>query len=493
MRTALLAVAVVVLGLVAAALATARAYRTGPLPIRALLIVLLASARTARRTARLALDYRHGYTTGRWRRRWRAATYQPERRGTLADQPQPLPGKVDRATATPAGARLDVLLPSGVHPGNLDGQVVASAMHARRATVAHSDRGPRHAIVRVTRADLLTNTIPPAQLTMRPDLEAVPVGLDEDGHPWHLRIRGSHVLLGGVTGSGKGSVIWNVLRYLSPAIAEGSVEAWGVDPKGGMELGMGRDVFAAYEDADPYAMVALLETAGRAMHARARDLSGRVRTHVPRPGDPHVVVVVDEVANLTAYHPDAKLRNRAKAALGLLTTQGRAPGLTVIAALQDPRVEVLSIRNLFPVRVALRCDEAQQVDMVLGQGARLRGALADQISDARPGTGYVARDGSREVLRVRAAYVDDAEVGRVAAAVALARTHAGGRATSDGEAGGAPARDRARAREELPAVLHLLETSTVAARRRRASRRAANRAEHRARQEQRDQARRGAP
>ncbi len=52
----------------------------------------------------------------------------------------------------------------------------------------------------------------------------------------------------------------------------------------------------------------------------------------------------------------------------------------MVAALQDPRKEVLNIRNLFPDKIALRLDEPAQVDMVLGDGARDRGALCDEIS-----------------------------------------------------------------------------------------------------------------
>jgi hypothetical protein len=66
--------------------------------------------------------------------------------------------------------------------------------------------------------------------------------------------------------------------------------------------------------------------------------------------------------------------------LATLTTQGRAVGYAVVAALQDPRKEVMPIRNLFPDRIAMRLDEPEQVDMVLGDGARDRGALADLIS-----------------------------------------------------------------------------------------------------------------
>ena len=102
-----------------------------------------------------------------------------------------------------------------------------------------------------------------------------------------------------------------------------------------------------------------------------------------------MVIIVDEVAFLTAYHPDKTLRERIKAALATLTTQGRAVGYCVVAALQDPRKEVMSIRNLFPDRIAMRLDEPEQVDMVLGDGARDRGAAAELIStnpDTAPGS-----------------------------------------------------------------------------------------------------------
>ena len=74
------------------------------------------------------------------------------------------------------------------------------------------------------------------------------------------------------------------------------------------------------------------------------------------------------------------------AALATLTTQGRAVGYSVVAALQDPRKDVLTIRNLFPDRIAMRLDEPEQVDMVLGDGARDRGAACELIS-TDPATG----------------------------------------------------------------------------------------------------------
>jgi S-DNA-T family DNA segregation ATPase FtsK/SpoIIIE len=128
--------------------------------------------------------------------------------------------------------------------------------------------------------------------------------------------------------------------------------------------------------------------------------------------------VVDEVAFLTAYQADRKLRERTLAALATLTTQGRAVGFCVVAALQDPRKEVLNIRNLFPDKIALRLDEPAQADLVLGDGARDRGALCDQISTdpyTGAGVGYLRLEAEPDPIRVRAAFVSDDDIRAMAA------------------------------------------------------------------------------
>ena len=126
-----------------------------------------------------------------------------------------------------------------------------------------------------------------------------------------------------------------------------------------------------------------------------------------------MVVLVDEVAFLTAYQRDRKLRERIMAALATLTTQGRAVGYCVVAALQDPRKDVLSIRNLFPDRIAMRLDEPEQVDMVLGDCARDRGAACEVIStDPAIGAGvaFVRLEADPDPVRVRAGWVSDTDI-----------------------------------------------------------------------------------
>jgi S-DNA-T family DNA segregation ATPase FtsK/SpoIIIE len=245
-------------------------------------------------------------------------------------------------------------------------------------------------------------------------LDAVPVGVTEAGHPWCLSVAGgSHTLVAGCTGSGKGSVIWSLLRGLAPAIAAGWVQVWGCDPKGGMELAPGGPLFSRFAH-EAEAMVELLEDAARLMLGRCDRLRGTTRVHAPTVAEPAVVVVIDELAKLTAYEPDPALRRRAIQAISLLLSQGRGPAVTVIAALQDPRKDVIAFRTLFPVRVALRLVEADETRLVLGAGAHDRGAVCEQIPRALPGVGYMLLDGDQHPTRVRAAWVTDDDIATMA-------------------------------------------------------------------------------
>jgi S-DNA-T family DNA segregation ATPase FtsK/SpoIIIE len=199
-----------------------------------------------------------------------------------------------------------------------------------------------------------------------------------------------------------------------PLMRAGLVKVLAADPKL-MELAFGRVIFDAYGAyaADPAAIAAMLEAAVADMQARAARFAGVQRDHIPTTEYPFTVIVVDEVAFLTAYQPERKLKERIMAALATLTTQGRAVGYCVVAALQDPRKDVLTIRNLFPDRIAMRLDEPEQVDMVLGDGARDRGATCELISpDPATGAGvaFVRLESDPDPVRVRAGWVSDSDI-----------------------------------------------------------------------------------
>jgi S-DNA-T family DNA segregation ATPase FtsK/SpoIIIE len=127
-----------------------------------------------------------------------------------------------------------------------------------------------------------------------------------------------------------------------------------------------------------------------------------------------MVIFIDELAALS-YVNDRDIRRRIENGLGLLLSQGRAVGITVVGAIQDPRKEVLPARDLFPVRVGLRLAEADVVRLVFSPGARDRGARCDQIPQSLPGVAFVEVDGEPEPIRVRFAYVTDDHIRMLAA------------------------------------------------------------------------------
>ena len=81
--------------------------------------------------------------------------------------------------------------------------------------------------------------------------------------------------------------------------------------------------------------------------------------------------------------------------------------------------------------------EAEQTDLVLGRGARNRGAACEQIPAALPGVGYQLLDGEQHPTRVRASWISDDDID------ALARHY--------------PARPPAARHDEGPVVIDLTD------------------------------------
>ncbi len=353
---------------------------------------------------------------GRLRRRWAAACRAcgletPSRLGERTP-------RVRRARRGPAGWHLRITLTPGQSVDDLYQAAarLTATLKLRELRISPDlERADRVAIVlvrrevlgRAIRADLLPAGDPA-------DLDRLPVGVREDGTAWLLPLRGSHVLVAGATGAGKGSVLWSIVRALAPAIRAGLVEVWACDPKGGMELAFGEPLFQRFAT-DTDDINDLLSDAAREMARRTGRLRGVTRLHTPSNREPLIVVLVDEIASLTAYVADVETKKQIGANLSLLLSQGRAPGVVVVGAIQDPRKDVLPLRDLFPVRVALRMTEKSQADMVLGGGAHDRGAACERIPTGLPGVGYVLVDGDPTPVRVRAGWQTDDDIRAMAA------------------------------------------------------------------------------
>ena len=214
----------------------------------------------------------------------------------------PVLGKV---TATRYVDRVQVRLVSGQSAADF-AKRADNLAHGYRALLCRVRTGRSGAVVlEFVRRDALAAIIPAQPIPDRPDLKALPVGRREDGLPWLVRLHGTHVLLAGATGAGKASLLWGLIRAMLPLMREGLVRVLAADPKL-MELAYGRIIFDTYGTyaADPAAIADMLDQAVADMQARAASFAGRQRDHTPTRQHPFTVVLVDEVAFLTAYQPD---------------------------------------------------------------------------------------------------------------------------------------------------------------------------------------------
>jgi S-DNA-T family DNA segregation ATPase FtsK/SpoIIIE len=312
--------------------------------------------------------------------------------------------------------RITVRMVVGQQPADWSRRLdaLAHGFGARSCQVRELRRRPGYIQLLVGRHDPLAAVVSPLPVPERTDLKALPVGRREDGGIWTVAVRGFHILIAGTTGAGKGSVLWSIVRALGPAIRDGVVKLWGLDPKGGMELGPGKALFDRFAHRNAGELAALLEEAVVVMDARAARLMGITREHSPTVEEPLIVVVVDELAALTAY-ATREDRNRINAALPALISRGRAVGVVIVAALQDPRKEIIPFRNLIPTRVALSLVEPDETDLVLGKGARGKGADCSRLP-LRSGLAWVWCDGEPEPARVRASWVSDTDIAQMVAA-----------------------------------------------------------------------------
>ncbi|WP_019808778.1 FtsK/SpoIIIE domain-containing protein [Saccharomonospora halophila] len=242
------------------------------------------------------------------------------------------------------------------------------------------------------------------------DLTGVYVGDDEYGEDVRLSLLGQHTFVAGATGSGKNSVPAGLLRGVAPAIRDGLVRVWICDPKQ-LEFSALAPIAHRYAT-DPAECRELIEDFVEDMRATQRTVSERGgRKITPSPETPVNLLVLDELGALLAYG-ERSVASEIKRFLALVGSQGRATGHSMLGLVQEPTKDTVPVRELFTVRLCLRVTDRGHVDMVLGDGARVRGALADEIPNVpeTAGIGYMVRQRTRTPVRLRTAYVDDDEL-----------------------------------------------------------------------------------
>jgi S-DNA-T family DNA segregation ATPase FtsK/SpoIIIE len=333
-------------------------------------------------------------------RRWRL--YERRWQRVLAGQHLTVPidngyddvPKLGRVTCTPAGDTIRVKVLPGQTTAEFVGHEGQTARNLAKAFKARECR-----VTDIPQTDYVTLELPRGKdslaavvpfpgiprTTAEVDLRRIPIGVDERGRTVTVPIHGSHVLVAGQTGAGKGSVFWSIILHLLPYIRKGSVRLWAVDPKRGIELNPGRNLFYAFADNEDD-IPTLLARAVTVMDDNGDHLKALVeRKLTPTPDRPLNVIFVDELGRLAA---DKKCQQ----SIRTLVNVGRAPGCSVVAATQNATKEIVADRDEIPVKICLRMENLDSVRKLLGRTAYAAGARADAISRATPGVGYVAID-----------------------------------------------------------------------------------------------------
>ena len=392
-------------------------------PLLGMLVIAVAWRRFWPRSFanRVAWPLRSARRRRRYGRAWRSAMVGSGL--AFTDQGIEYLPRLRNAYAAPAGDLVTAQLLPGqtIADWSKRSEALARAFGVQECRVSASSSNVQIVHLWLATSDPLAEPIRPTAIPEDVDLTNVPVAIDEQGRPWGMPVLGSHTLVAGSTGAGKGSVLWSLIWGMGAAIRDNLVSVWALDPKGGMELAFGAPIFdrfafgtgtpdGAASTAWQSDMADLLDDAVAVMQERAARLRGISRRHVPSPQEPLILIVVDEVASLTAYVTDRATKARIQAAVSLLLSQGRAVGVCLVLATQDARKEVLGMRDLIPLRIALRTSESEQADLILGRGAHERGAWTDQIPEQLPGVGYVLTEGSSEPVRVRFWHVTDDDI-----------------------------------------------------------------------------------
>jgi S-DNA-T family DNA segregation ATPase FtsK/SpoIIIE len=290
--------------------------------------------------------------------------------------------------------------------------VLADALCAHRVAVTRSSPGRLSMVVEREmpfRFPIDPTPIPASVSGV--DFALVPIGEDEYGQPFHLPVRGKHVLVVGGSGAGKSGGLWNPLRGLAPAIRTGLVRVWCIDLKGGTETDRGAPLFHRWAITGEAAKDLLTDFRDSMLERQQQMRAKKVRQNTITRQTPLDILVIDELAMLTAYGDRYIVRDCLNL-LAEILTQGRAADHTVWGYVQEPTKDVVDVRDLFTIKLCLGVTTASHVDMALGEGARERGALADEIptDPDHAGIGFAILPSSRLPIRFRLGWVQDRDI-----------------------------------------------------------------------------------
>jgi hypothetical protein len=236
--------------------------------------------------------------------------------------------------------------------------------------------------------------------------EPIDLGPFEDGAPARILLLRRHVLVGGVSGSGKSGGL-NVIMGNLAACAD--VVVWAIDLKRGMELRLWASCIDRLATT-PAEARALLADAVTILEARADMLAATgQRVWEPSPDMPALIIIADEYAELADDAPDATKDADS------IARRGRATAVTLLTATQRPTQKAMgkgALRSQMDVRICFRVRERKDVDLILGQGMLTSGWHAHSLN--APGKFLISAPEHDIPRRARCYLVTDQAVSQVA-------------------------------------------------------------------------------
>ncbi|WIM97641.1 hypothetical protein ACTOB_001183 [Actinoplanes oblitus] len=215
------------------------------------------------------------------------------------------------------GDRVTVRLLPGQHPDDWAKAAprLAYSFHLREARAFTSDR-PDRVVLYFARRDPLAAVVGPLPVPAAPDLAGLEVGRQEAGSAYRLRLAGSHVLIAGATNSSKGSVIWSLLRSLATGISSGWSRCGRSTRRAAWSWRRARRCSPGSCTTTRRRWPAYWRRRSSGCGSAPPACAGSRVSTTPTVDEPLILVLVDELAALTAYLTDRKIRDRSGSRCG---------------------------------------------------------------------------------------------------------------------------------------------------------------------------------
>jgi S-DNA-T family DNA segregation ATPase FtsK/SpoIIIE len=262
--------------------------------------------------------------------------------------------------------------------------------------------------------------MPPASLSM---FDPVFAAQAETGRPVHLDFADQvGIILAGEPGAGKSVALANIVAHGALSYTDCRLTLM----DGALvELGIWRHCADEFVGPDIHQAIAVVERQQQEITDCCQMLLDTSRRKIAKgDGEPINLTVIDELAYYTATVGTKADREKFNTTLRDCAARGRKCGYRYVLATQRPSTDIVpsSLRDLFGYRWAFRCATDDSSDVVLGKGASRSGYTAATIADASRGVGLLRAEGKRIPRRVKAAYLTDDDIHRIAARAAVLRS-----------------------------------------------------------------------